>query len=338
MSTVPECWHGDVCPWHKRGRCLFKHCTPPPVGLTGGEVPVEQQLRDLRRALQRLAAAVMWRDGVLMPQVMKDTLETMENTPKERISECTPEQFFDAIDEPVPRFQDDLMVKQKLQAEAKEWAAAFPRGLQDDGSAVDLAEVPDRVSAASAASRCMYRSLICQGLRLAQVTRTVEMRVDQACPGDNVALNIEGLDQDNVPRTVEMRHQRVDQERISEHTLENIVDVPVPWILKEIVEAADAVRRQSCGCAWTVTGDDSSEESDCGSDRSSIFDGLMVNLHGNAEQEDPQVEEVSSSWMGDLTRSSWRQSKSATKWARYRGWRKEGHDSWSWAGDGQTSF
>ena len=32
------------------------------------EVPVEQQLRDVRRALQRLAAAVMWRDGVPMPQ------------------------------------------------------------------------------------------------------------------------------------------------------------------------------------------------------------------------------------------------------------------------------
>ena len=31
-------------------------------------MPVEQQLRDLRRALQRLAAAVMWRDGVPMPQ------------------------------------------------------------------------------------------------------------------------------------------------------------------------------------------------------------------------------------------------------------------------------
>ena len=24
MSMVPECWHGDECPWHKRGRCLFK--------------------------------------------------------------------------------------------------------------------------------------------------------------------------------------------------------------------------------------------------------------------------------------------------------------------------
>ena len=57
---------------------------------------------------------------VPMPQVMKDTLETMEDTPKERISECTPEQFFEAFDEPVPRFRDDPIVKQKLHAEAKE--------------------------------------------------------------------------------------------------------------------------------------------------------------------------------------------------------------------------
>ena len=46
----------------------MKHCALPSVELTGGEVPVEQQLRDLRRALQRLAVAVMWRDGVPMPQ------------------------------------------------------------------------------------------------------------------------------------------------------------------------------------------------------------------------------------------------------------------------------
>ena len=52
MSMVPECWHGDECAWHKRGRCLLKHCAPPSVELTGGDVPVEQQLRDLRRALQ----------------------------------------------------------------------------------------------------------------------------------------------------------------------------------------------------------------------------------------------------------------------------------------------
>ena len=110
---VPECWHGDECPWHKRGRCLFKHCAPPSVELTGGDVPVEQQLRDLRRALQRLAAAVMWRDGVPIPQVVKGTLETMtERTQvidvtvpqtteelQERISERVHEQI---VDIPVP--------------------------------------------------------------------------------------------------------------------------------------------------------------------------------------------------------------------------------------------
>ena len=59
-------------------------------------MPVEQQLRDLRRALQRLAAAVMWRDGVPMRQVVNGTLETMENTSKERISERMHEQVVDA--------------------------------------------------------------------------------------------------------------------------------------------------------------------------------------------------------------------------------------------------
>ena len=47
---------------HKRGRCLSKDCAPPPVGLTGEDVPVEQQLQDLRRALWRLAEAVMRRE------------------------------------------------------------------------------------------------------------------------------------------------------------------------------------------------------------------------------------------------------------------------------------
>ena len=86
---------------------------------------------------------------------------------------------------------------------------------------------------------------------------------------------------------------------------------------------AGEVRRQSYGCATTMTSDDSSEESDCGTDRSSIFDGLMAKLR-----------QESSSWMGDFAGSSWRQGKSAKNWARYRGWSGEGHDSWSWAGDG----
>ena len=105
-----------MCPWHKRGKCLSKHCAPPPVGLTGGEVPVEQQLRDLRRALQRLAAAVMWRDGVPMPQVVNGTLETMENTSKERISEgtqvvgLTVPQIMEELQERIPERMYDLVV------------------------------------------------------------------------------------------------------------------------------------------------------------------------------------------------------------------------------------
>ena len=78
------------------------------------------------------------------------------------------------------------------------------------------------------------------------------------------------------------------------------------------------VRRQSCGCAATMTDDDSSEESDCGTDRSSICDGLVAKLR-----------QESSSWMGDFAGSSWRQGKSAKKWARYRSWSREGHDRWS---------
>ena len=119
MSTVPECWHGDVCPWHKRGRCLFKHCAPPPVRLTDGEVPVEQQLRDLRRALQRLAAAVMWRDGVPMPQVVKGTLETMENTSKERISERT-----QVVDVTEPQIMEEL--QERIPERMYEWVVDAP--------------------------------------------------------------------------------------------------------------------------------------------------------------------------------------------------------------------
>ena len=96
-----------MCAHGTHGRCLFKQCAPPTVELTGGEVPVEQQLRDLRRAFQRLAAAVMWRDGVPMPQVVKGTLETMENTSKERISERISERT-QVVDVTVPQIMEEL--------------------------------------------------------------------------------------------------------------------------------------------------------------------------------------------------------------------------------------
>ena len=121
------------------------------------------------------------------------------------------------------------------------------------------------------------------------------------------------------------------KERISARIHGQIVDQPGDQACRYPTwKTADAVRRQSCGCTGTVTGDDSSEESDCGSDRSSIFHRLMAKLLGNAQQEDHQVEEESSSWMDDIARSSWHQGKSAREMGPIQGWRKEGHDSWSW--------
>ena len=58
---------------------------------------VEQQLRDLRRALQRRAAAVMWRDGVPVPQVVKGTLETM--TERTQLVDVTVPQTMEELQE-----------------------------------------------------------------------------------------------------------------------------------------------------------------------------------------------------------------------------------------------
>ena len=89
-------------------------------------MPVEQQLRDLGRAIQRLAAAVMWRDGVPTPQVVKDTqtvqavdvfdvpvlqskeeiVEVFQFPPQERTSERTVGHF---VGVPVPQIQERIL-------------------------------------------------------------------------------------------------------------------------------------------------------------------------------------------------------------------------------------
>ena len=73
---------------------------------------------------------------------------------------------------------------QVVSDDGKEWSATFPRCLQDDGSAVDLAEVPDRVSAASAAPEVR---LIPQK-RISERTQIVDVPVPQTVdqPGDEI--------------------------------------------------------------------------------------------------------------------------------------------------------
>ena len=60
---VPECWHGDICPWHKQCMCLLR-LRGPRSGRVGREEELVQHVRGLRGALAKLAAAVLWRGEV----------------------------------------------------------------------------------------------------------------------------------------------------------------------------------------------------------------------------------------------------------------------------------
>ena len=98
----------------------------------------------------------------------------------------------------------------------------------------------------------------------------------------------------------------------------------------------------------TVTGDDSSEESDRDSGRSIITDALMAELFDNAKQEDRQVEEGSSPRKAtrailpgyghdEKRRESECFSKSSDcrrRNAPDTGGRRGARDGWSWAKDG----
>ena len=57
---VPLCWHGAQCPWHRRGRCLFKHREAERSPVTG-ENEIKAELNALWTALKKLAASLMWR-------------------------------------------------------------------------------------------------------------------------------------------------------------------------------------------------------------------------------------------------------------------------------------
>ena len=61
---VPLCWHASQCPWHRRGRCLFRYRdadadVKPPVTTTEEETGVE--LAALWETVSNLASSLMWR-------------------------------------------------------------------------------------------------------------------------------------------------------------------------------------------------------------------------------------------------------------------------------------
>ena len=88
VDTVPLCWHASQCPWHRRGRCLFRHQVDdagvkPPMTRTEEEIGAE--LPAIWAAVSKMASSLVWRTGheidVPVPQVMEEParkLETVE--------------------------------------------------------------------------------------------------------------------------------------------------------------------------------------------------------------------------------------------------------------------
>ena len=249
MSMVPECWHGDECPWHKRGRCVFKHCVPLSVELTGGDVPVEQQLRDLRRALQRLAAAVMWRDGVPIPPVVKGTLETMtERTQvidvtvpqtteelQERISERVHEQI---VDIPVPIAQPgDHACRGPADAVPRQGCRYACRDAKRGPSTVDQPGDQARRVHTEFTHRQVCRSPCGDA-----VTGTSDTDGFEYCesPAGAVHQPSSGRALEEIVEAISAPHERVQQRTVEHRIVEQTVDVPTRQILEEIVEAISA--------------------------------------------------------------------------------------------------
>ena len=76
VDTVPLCWHASQCPWHRRGRCLFRHRTDDAgvkPSMTGTEEDIGAELAALWAAVSKMASSLMWRTGqeiaVPMPQI-----------------------------------------------------------------------------------------------------------------------------------------------------------------------------------------------------------------------------------------------------------------------------
>ena len=200
--AVCACWHGDRCPWFQRGQCWFRHEGLPPKP----SPPISyhddlQELRDgfykLREAVSKLAAAVMWRNGVPLPHSTGH--ESTKDAHQERTSERTPRQ---TIDSPVPRdethhqrFDQDCPgdnVARNIRCLDKNDAPDFapPGRLEHD--AVEPDGEPISLPTHTASNPSTEKLL------------TVEMphqRIDQACPDDKVALHFEDLDKNNMQET-----------------------------------------------------------------------------------------------------------------------------------------
>ena len=207
-ACVP-CWNGPSCRWLSVGACRFGHFCRQADDGSDDLVDLAEQVRELRVALAKLAAAVMWRTGapvsVPVPQIVEDAVTII---PKERISERTSDtDVFEDCESPagaVHRMAPHERVQQRTVEHRIAVDVPTPQILEE---IVEAGSAPHE--------------------RVQQ--RTVEHRMDVDVPTPQILEEI--VEAGSAP------HERV-QQRTVEHRI--AVDVPTPQILEEIVEADSA--------------------------------------------------------------------------------------------------
>ena len=74
-ACVP-CWNGPMCRWHRVGACRFGHSDESELHVQhDGLRALSTEVQELRSALRRLAAHVMWHNGAVVGSQQKPTGE-----------------------------------------------------------------------------------------------------------------------------------------------------------------------------------------------------------------------------------------------------------------------
>ena len=291
-----------MCRWHRVGACGFGHSDESELHVQhDGLRALSTEVQELRSALRRLAAHVMWHNGAVVGSQQKPTGERSSA----RTSGTTPSSVHQATSGvqwvTSPQKAASNMTHRGVEdSDDEKWFS----GDEDDDSVSRTHEGPEPVATETLE---VVESIHQERL----LERTSECTVEHF-----VGVPVPQIQE----RTLEVAE--IMEKRIPERTVGQIDDVPVPQILKEVVEVMKAVknvpqerisakiceqivdnivpvdqpgdqaccdtqacgdaekgpsdsdcfedggnpsgevRRQSCGLAGTVSGDDSSEESD----------------------------------------------------------------------------
>ena len=278
MSTVPECWRDGV-PMPQ-----VVKVDAPVVQTVQAQIQEEIvemfQVPPQERTSERTVEHFV---GVTVPQILNEIVEVVKavkNVPQERISEGICDQIVDAlVSHSQPQILKEVaeVVKAVKNVPQEHISENIGEQIDDDivpvdqpgdqarrdpqacGDATTGPSDSDGFEDCESHADAVHR----QSCRYACSDATTGPST-VAHPGDRACRGSAG----SVHRQRCCRDACGDAERGPSDS-DSIEDSGNP---------AGEVRRQNCGCAGTVTGDDSSEESDCGTDRSSIFDGLMAKL------------------------------------------------------------